>query len=51
MSFFLQNLLPECIPFLAETLEDDNEEVEMLCKDLLVELEELSGEKLDQYMQ
>lgn len=44
-------LLPECIPFLAETLEDDNEEVEMLCKELLVELEELSGEKLDQYMQ
>ena len=47
----MQGLLPECIPFLAETLEDDNEDVELQCKELLVELEELSGEKLDQYMQ
>lgn len=45
------SLLPESIPFLAEMLEDDDDEVERLTRKVIEEIEELSGEKLDQYME
>ena len=43
-------LLPETIPFLAELMEDDNLEVEALVKRLVKRIEDLSGERLDQYL-
>ena len=43
-------LLPESISFLAELMEDDAAEVEGLARNVVRQLEELSGESLDQYM-
>lgn len=43
-------LLPETIPFLAELLEDVEQPVEQRTQELVRVLEDLSGEKLDQYM-
>ena len=43
-------LLPETIPFLAELMEDDNLEVEALVKRLVKRIEDLSGERLGQYL-
>lgn len=44
-------LLPECLPFLSELMEDDAREVTALTSDAIRFLEELSGEKLDNYLQ
>lgn len=44
-------LLPECLPFFAELLEDDDSEVTALTAAVIRELEELSGENLDSYLQ
>jgi U3 small nucleolar RNA-associated protein 10 len=44
-------LLPECLPFLSEMMEDDAEEVSALAGDVVQFVEELSGEKLDAYLQ
>jgi U3 small nucleolar RNA-associated protein 10 len=44
-------LLPECLPFLSELLEDDAEEVTQCTGELIRYIEELSGEKLDTYLQ
>ncbi len=44
-------LLPECLPFLSELMEDDTREVTSLTTDCIRFLEELSGEKLDTYLQ
>jgi U3 small nucleolar RNA-associated protein 10 len=41
-------LLPECLLFLSELIEDDSREI---AKDTLRFLEELSGEKLESYLQ
>ena len=41
-----QVLLPETLPFLAELMEDPVEAVEQACQALLEELQELSGENL-----
>lgn len=43
-------LLPETIPFLAELMEDDDIEVEALVKKLVKRIENLSGEKLTNYL-
>lgn len=44
-------LLPEALPFLAELLEDPELAVEARAKELLRQLEALSGESLEQYLQ
>ena len=44
-------MLPESIPFLSELMEDESEDVEALCQQLMKELEEISGEKLDEYLE
>ena len=43
-------LLPETIPFLAELVEDSEPAVEARAQQVVAALEEVSGEKLDQYM-
>ena len=42
---------PETIPFLAELLEDDDPEVEQLCKDVCLEIQEHLGEPIEPYFQ
>jgi U3 small nucleolar RNA-associated protein 10 len=44
-------LLPECLPFLSELLEDDAADVTTQTGELIRYIEELSGEKLDSYLQ
>lgn len=44
-------MLPECLPFLSELLEEENENVLALSVDFIKFIEGLSGEKLDQYLQ
>ena len=44
-------LLPECLPFLSELLEDDFEDVATLAGEVVRFVEELSGEELDAYLQ
>ena len=44
-------LLPECLPFLSELLEDDASDVTAQTGELIRYIEELSGEKLDAYLQ
>jgi U3 small nucleolar RNA-associated protein 10 len=43
-------MLPESIPFLAELMEDESQEVERLAKDTVRYIEELSGESLESYL-
>ena len=43
--------MPECLPFLSELLEDDDREVIAATAEAMRYIEELSGEKLDEYMQ
>ncbi|CAH1183154.1 unnamed protein product [Phaedon cochleariae] len=42
-------LLPETIPFLAELLEDEEEEVEKACQKAVQEMEKVLGEPLQKY--
>jgi hypothetical protein len=42
-------LFPETIPFLAELLEDQDSQVEELCKDVCLEIQQFLGEPIDQY--
>jgi len=42
-------LLPETIPFLAELLEDENNEVERSCQKAVQDLEKVLGEPLQKY--
>jgi U3 small nucleolar RNA-associated protein 10 len=42
-------LLPECLPFLSELLEDDNSEVSDFTGVVVRYIEDLSGETLDQW--
>jgi hypothetical protein len=44
-------MLPECLPFLSELLEDEVEDVVVLASDAIRYIEDLSGEKLDTYLQ
>jgi U3 small nucleolar RNA-associated protein 10 len=43
-------MLPESIPFLAELMEDTDAEVERTCHQVIKQIEEISGESLDQYL-
>ncbi|TDH67967.1 hypothetical protein CCR75_005413 [Bremia lactucae] len=43
-------MLPESIPFLAEFMEDTNDEVEKTCHRVIKQIEDISGESLDQYL-
>lgn len=43
-------LLPECLPFLSESLEDDALDVAALTQEVVKYIEELSGEKLENYL-
>jgi len=43
-------LLPETMPFVAEVMEDTNEEVEAEAQKLIQVIEKLSGEDLDSYL-
>ena len=42
-------LLPECLPFISELLEDNNDDVVASTSELVRVIEGLSGEKLDDY--
>lgn len=42
--------LNDTIPFLSESLEDDSHEVEILAKEIIKRIENLTGESLDQYL-
>ena len=44
-------LLPECLPFLSELMEDSSREVVAAAAETIKFIEELSGEKLDSYLQ
>jgi U3 small nucleolar RNA-associated protein 10 len=44
-------LLPECLPFLSELMEDSHRDVVAAASDTIKFIEELSGEKLDAYLQ
>jgi len=44
-------LLPECMPFFSELMEDDTPEVVNATVQAMQFIEELSGEKLDSYLQ
>ncbi|CAI5735970.1 unnamed protein product [Hyaloperonospora brassicae] len=44
------SMLPESIPFLAELMEDTNVEVEKTCHRVIKQIEDISGESLDQYL-
>ena len=43
-------MLPESIPYLAEVVEDENEDVEAKFLELKDVIEDLSGEKLGEYL-
>eukprot|EP00638_Chattonella_subsalsa_P004855 CAMPEP_0117748010 /NCGR_PEP_ID=MMETSP0947-20121206/8831_1 /TAXON_ID=44440 /ORGANISM="Chattonella subsalsa, Strain CCMP2191" /LENGTH=718 /DNA_ID=CAMNT_0005565531 /DNA_START=250 /DNA_END=2410 /DNA_ORIENTATION=- len=43
-------LLPECLSYLSELLEDNEPEVESHCRKLLKYLEDLSGENIESYL-
>ncbi|KAG0410324.1 hypothetical protein HPB47_012562, partial [Ixodes persulcatus] len=42
-------LLPEAVPFLAELMEDESTEVEQLCQEVILEVEQILGEPLMKY--
>ncbi|CAF0927557.1 unnamed protein product [Adineta ricciae] len=44
-----QGLLPEAIPFMAELMEDANDEVEKTCHRVIVDMESTLGESLQDY--
>jgi U3 small nucleolar RNA-associated protein 10 len=43
-------MLPESIPFLAEMMDDTDPQVEKTCHQVIKQIEEISGESLDQYL-
>jgi U3 small nucleolar RNA-associated protein 10 len=42
-------LLPETVPFLAELLEDEDEDVERECQRVVNEMESILGEPIQKY--
>lgn len=44
-------MLPECLPFLSELLEDDDSDVVNLTNQVIKHIEDTSGEKLESYLQ
>ena len=43
--------MPECLPFLSELMEDSHRDVVAAAAETIRFIEELSGEKLDEYLQ
>lgn len=43
-------LLPETLPFVAELMEDERVEVERACQALIKQIEQLSGESMENYL-
>jgi len=43
-------VLNDTIPFISESLEDDSQEVEMLAKEIVKRVQNLTGETLDEYL-
>ena len=43
-------MLNDTIPFISESLEDDSQEVEMLAKEIVKRVQNLTGEILDEYL-
>lgn len=43
-------LLPETLPVLAELMEDENENVERECKNIIRSLEEITGEDIEKHL-
>lgn len=43
-------VLNDTIPYLSESLEDDAQDVEMLAKDIIKRVENLTGETLEEYL-
>eukprot|EP00624_Nannochloropsis_granulata_P003492 evm.model.NODE_27672_length_4905_cov_15.567788.1 len=43
-------MLPESIAYLSELMEDEREEVVVLCKETIGYIEDLSGESLESYL-
>ncbi len=43
-------VLPECLSYISELLEDDNSEVVKHTRQAIAVIEELSGESLDSYL-
>ncbi len=41
--------LPECVPFLSETLEDDDHDIETSCRKLIKKMEETFGRSIEDY--
>ena len=44
-------LLPECLPYLSELLEDSNEEINAYTAEVVRYIESISGETLEDYLQ
>lgn len=44
-------MLPECLPFLSELMEDSDRDVVAAVNETIRYIEEISGEKLDEYLQ
>ena len=42
-------MLPETVPYLAECMEDSSSEVEMLTQRIIKDLEQLTGESMQEY--
>jgi len=42
-------MLPETVPYLSELMEDDHPEVEALCQKVIKDIEQVSGESLQEY--
>jgi U3 small nucleolar RNA-associated protein 10 len=43
-------LLPECLPYLSEAMEDSASEVAALASEVIQSIEDVSGESLDSYL-
>ena len=43
-------VLNDTLPFLSESLEDDNHDVEMVAKEVIKKIETLTGESIQEYL-
>ena len=45
------SVLPEAVPFLSETLEDEEAELEDACRKLIAKMEETFGQSVQSYFE
>jgi len=43
-------LVPECLPYLSELLEDDSQEINVFAAEVIRYIEGISGESLEDYL-